>query len=57
MESMIFDYLAIRESEEFAIKRYLNAVYKGQVTPEGKRNGKGIMLYQNRIYEGGWSID
>ena len=43
---------------KIGIKRYKDAVYVGQIDQNGKRSGKGIMLYiSGRKYEGGWSND
>jgi hypothetical protein len=52
MESTVFDYDSMRKSENFGIKKYADAIYKGEIQ-NGKRNGNGIMQYKkNRVYEG-----
>lgn len=57
MESTVFDYDLIRKEENFGIKRYSDAIYRGQLQG-GKRSGYGIMLYKkNRVYEGEWQAD
>ena len=57
MQSATFDYDAIKNTKEFAIKRYQNAVYKGQIV-NGERQGMGVMIYSNgRLYEGQWEND
>ena len=51
MESAGFDFDVIRKSEFFGIKKYSDAIYKGEVE-NGKRNGYGIMQYKkSRVYE------
>ena len=57
MESYEFDYELIRESEFFGIKKYKDAVFKGEIQDK-KRNGKGVIVYNNgRLYEGDWKDD
>jgi hypothetical protein len=58
MESQIFDYEGgVRKSERFGVKKYSDAVYKGELQ-NGKRNGLGVMIYKkNRVYEGEWLND
>jgi hypothetical protein len=52
MESTVFDFESIRKSEFFGIKKYSDAIYKGEIQ-NGKRNGYGIMQYKkHRVYEG-----
>jgi len=60
MLSNEFDYhLLLEQSEDFGVKRYKDAVYRGELHPEsGKRHGKGVILYSNsRTYEGDWFND
>jgi hypothetical protein len=46
MESNVFDYnKKCRFSDNFGFKRYLKALYKGEIL-EGKRNGLGVMIYE-----------
>ena len=48
----MFDYPKIQQSENFGIKKYADAIYRGQLL-NGKREGYGVMVYRkNRIYEG-----
>ena len=59
MISDIFDYQALRYEENFVIKRYKNAVYRGQLNINNRqREGFGVLTAQNgRIYEGEWLGD
>ena len=59
MTSDIFQYDELRYQENFCIKKYKNAAYKGQVNLESrKREGFGVLLSDgNRIYEGQWLAD
>ena len=46
MESNVFDYnKQCRFSENFGFKRYLKALFKGEIV-DGKRNGLGVMIYE-----------
>jgi hypothetical protein len=57
MESQIFDYEKVKKSENFAVKIFSKAIYKGQLD-SNKRHGKGAMVYQSgRVYEGSWEKD
>jgi hypothetical protein len=57
MESAVFQYDAMRASDAYGIKKYSDAIYRGQLL-NGKRNGNGVMFYKkNRVYEGGWLAD
>ena len=59
MESLVFDYQACRDSEHFSIKRYVNAIYFGELIDQ-KREGLGIMIYgadKGWVYEGQWAHD
>ena len=52
MESNMFDYEEIKKSPMFGIKKYADAIYRGEIV-NGKRDGFGTMVYRkNRIYEG-----
>jgi len=48
-------------SERFAIKKYRDSIFKGEILVEGKkrkRHGLGVCQYGNgRIYEGEWAED
>lgn len=49
------DYL--RSSQIFKKKRYIDAIYFGEIV-ETKRNGKGVMKYKTgRVFEGDWLND
>ena len=54
----MFDYTSVvRRSEHFGIKKYSDALYRGEIQA-GKRQGLGVMLYRkNRVYEGEWAND
>jgi hypothetical protein len=57
MESSMFDYEQLRKSPTFGIKKYHDAVYRGELK-DGKRHGLGVMVYRkSRVYEGSWSSD
>jgi hypothetical protein len=46
-----------KSSEIFKKKRYIDAIYFGEIV-ENKRNGKGVMRYKTgRVYEGDWQND
>lgn len=65
--SCMIDVDEIRRSPNFAVRKFPDAIYIGEVnkdlpeTDEDEdplRQGKGIMLYKNgRIYEGEWRKD
>ena len=59
MISDIFKYEELRTLENFCLKKYKNAVYKGQVNLNSKkREGFGVLLSGgDRVYEGQWNID
>ena len=53
----MFDYEGVRNLEIFGIKKYQDAIYRGELI-NGKRNGWGVMFYKkNRVYEGQWLGD
>ena len=59
MESTLFDYtLSVRKSECFGFKRYLKALYRGELQ-DRIRHGYGVMIYEGneRVYEGSWVED
>lgn len=52
-----FDMKALHASENLKLKKYKESVYYGEYI-NGKRHGKGIMMYDNsRLYEGNWECD
>ena len=57
MISDIFNYEDLKKMDDFGIKRYKNALFKGQLQ-DGKRQGLGILIGDTgRIYEGQWQLD
>lgn len=51
------DLETLNKSEKLRLKKYKEAVYYGEII-NGKRHGRGIMLYDNsRVYEGSWEND
>ena len=57
MESQVFDFEILRQSAEFGMKHYSEAVFRGELA-EGKRHGLGVMQYRKaRVYEGQWQND
>jgi hypothetical protein len=52
MESKIFDYEQVKQNENFGIKVFKDAIYRGELL-NGKREGLGAMVYRKcRLYEG-----
>ena len=50
----MFDYEQIKNQDNYGIKKYQDAVFRGELK-EGKRHGFGVMVYRkNRVYEGTW---
>jgi hypothetical protein len=48
----------LRECDNFAVKKYSDSIYMGEVSKEGFREGKGIIAYKTgRVYEGHWFRD
>ena len=48
---------ALHQSPLLRLKKYKEAVYYGEFS-EGKREGKGIMMYHNgQRYDGTWVAD
>jgi len=57
MESNEFDYDSIKTQDQFGIKQYKDAIFKGELQNR-LREGKGVIIYNNgRVYEGDWSDD
>ena len=47
----------LKKSSNFGKKQYPDSEYEGDLV-NGKRHGKGLMMYKNgRIYEGSWAND
>lgn len=56
-ESNEIDLEALKTSQVFKKKRYVDAVYFGEHN-NGRREGKGVMKYKSgRVYEGEWLND
>ena len=56
-ESDEVDIEEIKRSPIFRKRRYVDALFFGDIV-EGRRNGKGVMKYKcGRIYEGDWMND
>jgi len=54
MESQVFDYDLLKQSDKYGIKKYSEAIYRGELI-NGKRSGLGVMVYRKaRVYEGQW---
>ena len=57
MESTLFDFDEVHKQDNFGIKRYADAIYRGELL-NSKRHGYGVMFYKkNRVYEGAWYND
>jgi hypothetical protein len=56
MKSDLFNLEELKKDPDFSVKRLGDAVYMG-IIKDGKREGKGIMRYKNRLYEGSWEND
>jgi hypothetical protein len=56
-ESELIDFNKLRMSEKFKKKRYVDAIYFGEIE-RMRRNGIGVMKYKSgRLYEGEWVDD
>jgi len=54
----IFTYEELRAMPMFTILVFRDAMYRGQVMEEEKREGAGVMVYDSgRLYEGHWMND
>ena len=53
------DWEQTKESSWFAVKKYKDSLYRGEIDPEtAKRSGRGVITYNSkRIYEGEWVAD
>ena len=57
MVTDLFDFQDLKKQENFAIKRYKDSLYRGQVN-DNKRHGLGVCVYEiGRVYEGSWDYD
>ena len=53
----LFDFEELKKSDNFAIKRYKESLYRGELL-DGVRQGSGICVYNiGRIFEGEWLDD
>ena len=53
----LFNYDELKTRKNFAIKRYKESLYRGELA-EGLRHGQGICVYEiGRVYEGQWVDD
>ena len=53
----LFDFEELKKKKHFAIKRYKESLYRGELV-SGNRHGQGICVYEiGRIYEGEWVDD
>lgn len=53
----LFDFEELKQAANFAVKRYKDSLYRGEIV-EKKRMGQGICCYENkRVYEGSWLFD
>lgn len=58
MISSIFNYDELKTKHNFQIIKFKDAVYRGLILNVDKREGYGVMIYDNgRIYEGKWQND
>ena len=57
MVTDLFQFEELKSRPNFAIKRYKESLYRGELV-EGNRHGQGICVYEiGRIYEGDWLAD
>lgn len=53
MISNIFNYDELKKQKNFHIIKFKDAIYRGLIINTDKRDGSGIMIYDNgRIFEG-----
>lgn len=59
MFSDLFDIKAVAEQDDFGVKQYKSAIYRGQIDAKtSKRHGLGVQTYvSGRVYEGSWHED
>lgn len=55
----LIQWTVIQNLPTFAIKRYKDSIYRGELDPKSnKREGRGVIVYNSsRIYEGHWAND
>lgn len=54
MHTDLFDFELLKQSETFAIKKYKESLYRGEIVGQ-LREGNGVCVYENgRLYEGAW---
>lgn len=57
MVTDLFDYDELKKKPNFAIKRYKESLYRGELFDQ-VRHGQGICVYEiGRVYEGEWLED
>ena len=49
----------MEHADNFGVKRFKDAIFRGEIDESNKRNGKGVIVYKNggRVYEGDWYMD
>jgi hypothetical protein len=53
----LFDFDELKTKPNFAVKRYKDSYYRGEIEAK-QRHGLGICIYENsRVYEGSWVND
>jgi hypothetical protein len=53
----LFDFEQLTQQDTFAVKRYKDSLYRGEIADK-QRHGLGVCVYENgRIYEGSWVYD
>lgn len=53
----LFDFDQLKMMDNFAVKRYKDSLYRGEIVDK-QRQGLGVCVYENgRIYEGSWLFD
>ena len=57
MVTDLFDFDELKKRTNFAIKRYKESLYRGEISNKD-RHGQGICVYEiGRLYEGQWVND
>ena len=58
MVTDLFSFEELKVRPNFAIKRYKESLYRGELVEGGMRQGQGICVYEiGRVYEGHWLDD
>lgn len=53
----LFDFNKLKTAEQFAIKKYKDSLFRGEIVDK-QRHGLGVCTYDNgRVYEGSWLMD